>query len=86
MNRSILVSALFAVLSLAACDKPTVVNVPATPAAVPGPPGPQGATGSQGETGYQGATGSQGETGETGKTGDATTVIVLPPDAAAPAN
>ena len=83
MNRSILVSTLFAILSLTACDKPTVVNVPATPAAVPGPPGPQGATGSQGETGYQGATGSQGETG---KTGDATTVIVLPPDASAPAN
>jgi len=77
MNRSLLVSTLFAVLSLAACDRPTVVNVPATPAAVPGPPGPQGATGSQGETGYQGAT---------GKPGDATTVIVLPPDASAPAN
>ena len=83
LNRSLLVSTLFAVLSLSACDKPTVVNVPAAPAAVPGPPGPQGATGSQGETGYQGATGTQGETG---KTGDATTVIVLPPEAAAPAN
>lgn len=83
MNRSILVSTLFAVLSLAACDRPTVVNVPATPAAVPGPPGPQGATGSQGETGYQGNDGLQGATG---KPGDATTVIVLPPDASAPAN
>ncbi|MBS1133184.1 MAG: hypothetical protein H6R02_325 [Burkholderiaceae bacterium] len=85
MNRSMLASTLFAVLSLSlsACDKPTVVNVPAAPAAVPGPPGPQGATGIQGETGYQGDTGTQGETG---KTGDATTVIVLPPDASAPAN
>ena len=77
MNRSIVVSTLFAILSLTACDKPTVVTVPATPAAVPGPPGPQGATGSQGEMGSQ---------GETGKPGDATTVIVLPPDASAPAN
>jgi hypothetical protein len=86
MNRSLLVSTLFAVLSLSACDKPTVVNVPAAPAAEPGPPGPpgpQGATGSQGQTGYQGATGSQGETG---KPGDGTTVIVVPADAAAPAN
>lgn len=46
MNRSMLM--LLAALSLAACEKPTVVNVPATPAAVPGPPGLQGATGSQG--------------------------------------
>jgi hypothetical protein len=83
MNRSLLVSTLFAVLSLSACDKPTVVNVPATPAAVPGPPGPQGVTGSQGEMGSQGMAGSQGEAG---KPGDANTVIVLPPDAAAPAN
>jgi hypothetical protein len=83
MNRSLLVSTLFAVLSLSACDKPTVVNVPATPAAVPGPPGPQGVTGSQGEMGSQGMTGIQGETG---KPGDANTVIVLPPDAAAPSN
>ena len=72
MNHSILVSTLFAVLSLAACDKPTVVNVPATPVAVPGPAGPQGATGSQGATGYQGSqgeTGSQGATGSQGETG-----------------
>ncbi len=84
MNRSILIPALLATLSLVACDKPTVVNVPApaAPVAVPGPAGPQGeagsqgATGSQGETGYQGAEGSQGATGESG---DATTVIVVPP-------
>lgn len=101
MNRSLLISALLATLSLAACDKPTVVNVPATPVAVPGPAGPQGETGSQGATGYQGNEGVQGETGskgatgyqgndgvqgETGKTGDGTTVIVVPAEGAAPAN
>ena len=36
MNRSMLIAALLATLSLAACEKPTVVNVPATPVAVPG--------------------------------------------------
>ncbi|MHB1400772.1 MAG: hypothetical protein ACYCWB_00050 [Thiobacillus sp.] len=69
MNHTLLISALLATLSLAACDNPTVVNVPATPVAVPGPAGPQGETGSQGATGYQGATGSQGETGNQGATG-----------------
>lgn len=79
MNRSILISALLATLALAACDKRTVVNVPATPAApvvVPGPPGPQGATGSQG---------NEGSPGATGKPGESSTVIVMPP-ASAPAN
>jgi hypothetical protein len=87
MNRTILIPALLATLTLVACDKPTVVNVPApaAPVAVPGPAGPQGATGSQGEqgeTGSQGATGYQGNEGiqgDTGKTGDSTTVIVVPP-------
>jgi len=79
MNRVMLISALLATLSLGACDRPTVVNVPATPVAVPGPAGPQGATG---DTGYTGATGN---TGATGKTGDGTTVVVMPP-ASAPAN
>ncbi|MHB1145792.1 MAG: hypothetical protein ACYCZS_12925 [Thiobacillus sp.] len=83
MNYTLLISALLATLSLAACDKPTVVNVPATPVAVPGPAGPQGETGSQGATGYQG---NEGVQGETGKTGDGTTVIVVPAEAAAPAN
>lgn len=82
MNRSILISALLATLSLAACDKPTVVTVPATPVAVPGPAGPQGETGGQGSTGYQGATGEQGKAGATG---DSTTVIVVPPEPAKPA-
>ena len=69
MNTTLLMTALLATLTLAACDKPTVVNVPGTPVAVPGPAGPQGETGSQGATGYQGNTGSQGETGSTGATG-----------------
>jgi len=63
MNHTLLISAVLATLSLAACDRPTVVNVPATPVAVPGPAGPQGATGIQGETGSQGATGYQGNEG-----------------------
>jgi len=81
MNRTILIPALLATLTLVACDKPTVVNVPApaAPDAVPGPAGPQGATGSQGETGYQGEQGVTGSQGDTGKTGDSTTVIVVPP-------
>ena len=86
MNRTLLITTLLATLGLAACDNPTVVNVPATPVAVPGPAGPQGETGSQGATGYQGNEGVQGETGETGKTGDGTTVIVVPAEAAAPTN
>lgn len=94
MNRSMLISALMAMFCLSACDRPTVVNVPAQPEAVPGPPGPQGEMGSQGATGYQGATGmqgepgyqgSQGETGMAGKTGENTTVIVLPPADTPPA-
>lgn len=88
MNRSILLSALLATLSLAACDKPTTVNMPTTPVAVPGPAGPQGTTGTQGEAGSPGATGSQGEAGDQGKTGASgdATVIVMPPQPAAPAN
>lgn len=84
--------ALLAGLSLAACDRqPTVVNVPATPVAVPGPAGPTGATGATGATGNTGATGDQGyqgndgSKGATGKSGDGTTIIVMPP-ASAPAN
>ena len=73
MNRSVMIAALAAaLLGLAACDKPTVVNVPATttPVVVPGPAGPAGADGSKGEP---------------GKTGDSTTVIVVPP-ASSPSN
>jgi hypothetical protein len=90
MKRLIIISALFAALTLTACDQqPTVVNVP-----VPGPAGPtgatgsegaqgsQGATGSEGAQGYQGDTGAKGDTGKkgaAGKSGDSTTVIVTPP-------
>jgi Collagen triple helix repeat (20 copies) len=77
MNRSIIISALFAVFSLTACDqKPTVVNVPAGPAGPAGAKGAPGIEGAQGETGVQGDTGNKGEVG---KPGDSTTVIVAPP-------
>ena len=82
MNHTLLASALLAALSLTACDKPTVVNVP-TPVTSPGPAGPTGATGA---TGGVGNTGNTGNTGATGKTGEGSTVIVLPPAASAPAN
>ncbi len=76
MKYSIMLSTVFAALSLSACDKPTVVNVPApATVAVPGPAGPQGATGSQGNDGVK---------GDPGKPGDTTTVIVTPPPAPEP--
>ena len=87
MKHSILISALLATVALAACDRPTVVNVP-TPVAVPGPAGPTGATGNTGNTGAtgsMGSTGSTGDTGATGKTGGTTAIIVVPA-ASAPAN
>lgn len=72
MNRSMLVAALLAAVTLAACDKqPTVVTVPATPVVVPGPAGPQGPT---------------GDPGKEGKPGDGTTLIVVPPAASAASN
>jgi hypothetical protein len=86
MKTPLLLATLLAALSLAACDKPTVVNVPppaAAPEPVPGPAGPQGATGNTGNTGN---TGSEGQPGATGKAGDGTTVIVMPPAASAPTN
>ena len=71
MKHSILMAAIVAATGLAACDKPTVVNVPATtPVAVPGPAGPAGAEGSKGEP---------------GKPGGNTTVIITPP-ASSPSN
>jgi hypothetical protein len=76
MNRTLLmIPALLAGLSLSACDKPTVVNVPAPAAAMPGPAGPAGEAGDQGNTGAQGYTGDKGETGSTG---DGTTIILTP--------
>ncbi len=73
MRRLLVTCAVLAVVSLAACDKPVVVNVPAPVIGVPGPMGPQGAPG------------TDGATGTTGKTGDSTAIIVLPA-ASAPAN
>jgi hypothetical protein len=72
MNRSMLMLALLAVLSLGACERTTVVESPATPAAVPGPAGPQGETG------------DPGRKGDTGKPGDGLTVIETPPAEPAP--
>lgn len=69
MKISMLTASMIALLTLSACDKPTVVNVPGETVAVPGPAGPTGATGESGQTGQAGV---QGETG-----GD-TTVIVAP--------
>jgi len=88
MKYSTLLVALVTVLGLSACDKPTVVNVPAATVAVPGPAGPQGDTGTQGATGDTGSTGNTGNTGatgydgakgDTGKTGGDTIVIVPAP-------
>ncbi len=100
MNRNhtqpaLLATALLALLSLGACDRPTVVTVP-VPVAVPGPQGATGNTGSTGSTGSTGNTGNtgadgtqgnQGNQGNQGKPGsDGATVIVIPPAASAPGN
>jgi hypothetical protein len=79
MKYALQIFAASAILSLAACDRPAVITVPATPVSVPGPAGPAGATGATG------ATGAIGDTGNTGKAGAGTTVIVTPP-ASAPSN
>lgn len=85
MKYSILFASLVTVFGLSACDRPTVVNNPSIPVAVPGPAGPQGQTGTQGSTGFQGDTGrtgsqgAEGVQGETGKTGNGTVVIVPVP-------
>lgn len=99
MNHTLLITALFATLSLVACERSTVVTVP-VPVAVPGPAGAtgatgetggQGATGNTGDQGMQGNQGNQGNMGNTGdkgdkgKTGGGDTIIVMPP-ASAPAN
>jgi hypothetical protein len=84
MKTTMLISALLATLSLGACDRPTVVAVPATPVAVP-VPGPAGPTGATGDTGATGNQGNDGNTGATGKSGSGTTVVVMP-TASAPAN
>jgi hypothetical protein len=83
MKYSIVLSAVLMLLTLSACERPTVV---APVVAVPGPPGLAGATGSSGAQGLTGATGDKGAIGSTGDTGSAgergktggDTVIVLP--------
>jgi hypothetical protein len=94
MKHTLLISSMLAALSLVACERSTVVNVPPTLVAVPGPAGPagatgatggQGATGSAGDQGLQGNQGNDGTQGVAGKSGTGTTVIVMPP-ASAPAN
>lgn len=82
MKNLTLVVALCVTFVLAACDRPTVVTVPANSVAVPGPAGPAGPAGA---TGSQGATGNTGSTGDTGMSGSGTTVIVTPPAPAASA-
>ena len=79
MKYSTAILSLLGALGLAACEKPTVVNVPPAssattvavpvpvPVAVPGPAGPAGAPG------------ADGSKGEPGKPGESTTVIVTPP-------
>lgn len=81
MNKVFLMPALLGALMLSACEKPTTVNVPATPVIVPVVPGPPGAPGA---TGAPGTDGAKGATGATGATGDNTTVIVVPPAASSP--
>jgi hypothetical protein len=83
MNRSLLMApalAALAALSLAACDRPVVVNPPPVEVATPGPAGPAGATGEQGTKG------TTGSTGDAGKAGESTTVIVMPNAASAATN
>ena len=73
--------ALVTSLVLVACEKPTVVNVPADTVVVPtqpGPAGPAGPSGSTGATGDTGSTGNTGATGATGDTGDTTIIIPSP--------
>jgi len=90
VNNFILTASIICLLSLTACDKPTVVNVPGETVVVPGPAGPAGATGNTGNTGNTGSTGETGDTGRTGNTGSTgetggdTTIIVAPAEPTAP--
>lgn len=84
MNYLILTFAAIMVFSLSACEKPTVVNVPADTVVVPvpGPTGPAGATGNSGDEGIKGETGKTGDEGiqgEPGKAGGDTNIIIPPP-------
>lgn len=85
MKRSIIFPAALlalATLTLAACDRPTVVNTPPV-VTVPGPAGPTGATGNTGNTGSTGSTGATGDTGSTGSQGQrgatgGDTIVIVP--------
>ena len=84
MNHLILTFIAITVFSLSACDKPTVVNVPAETVVVPvpGPAGATGATGNSGDEGIKGETGKTGDEGikgEPGKPGGDTNIIIPPP-------
>jgi hypothetical protein len=46
-----MLAALMATAGLVACERPTVVNTPPAPVAVPGPPGPPGEAGKTGTPG-----------------------------------
>ncbi len=70
MNHFILTASIISLLSLTACDKPTVVNVPAETIVVP-VPGPAGPAGETGDAGIQ---------GETGEASGDTTIIITPPE------
>ena len=85
MKRSIIFPAALlalATLTLAACDRPTVVNTPPV-VTVPGPAGPTGATGNTGNTGSTGSTVATGDTGSTGSQGQrgatgGDTIVIVP--------
>lgn len=70
MRYSMILVGLLTVLGLSACEKPTVINTPPTPVAVPGPPGPAGEPGSPG---YEGPKGDPGKPG-----GDAVIIVPVP--------
>jgi hypothetical protein len=93
MKMSILIAAVLAMASLAACESKTTVNPPTTtvvqptetkkevvPVPVPGPQGPAGEKGEKGDSGSQGATGAPGEPGEKGEPGKNGGAVVVVPD------
>ena len=87
MNRIRLLSALLATStlgSLAACNRPEVITVPAPAPSTVVVPGPAGAPGPAGTPGNTGAPGYDGSKGEPGKNADGTTIIVVPQPASAP--
>ena len=86
MKPSIPLLLLFATVALAACDKPTVVNVPpaTAPAPAPAPVAVPVPVPVPGPAGPQGPTGEPGQPGKPGKPGDGSTVIVVPPPASGP--